>query len=381
MVLITGLILCVTVVFLLSKRDGTVDRIFGCNQSKHEISSEYCTWEFTRYEQSKYEIGWFAIIRGDKVGKNACPILFNDTNLAETLLLQRSTIDLTKGKKLDLKAESFYSKMHYKEVCSGSDTGKVGAQLIEPLFGILRDPCDQFCRQKPCPDMEWTNGQSKQHILTITAAPFVISSKNTNIKDWQYGIAPWHCFSRVSCLAIDATLMDLGASYFNNWGDSGGNSADAGNWFYGQYQKKNVTIKNYFAYEAQTLDLAEVYKQIPDDLIAAYRWNNLPVSVERNNKLNPWSTLKSFRAGGYSKLVVIKLDIDTPSIENPLVDQLSENNGALAKLVSEFFYEHHVNSIPLNGAWITHNSNITPHNSYNMFKQLRDFGVRSHSWP
>lgn len=352
--------------------------------SNQQIYNSNCSWEFDYYEQSQYEMLWFSRVNNDTVGANACDILFDDNNYIETLLLENSTVNLTLGKTLHKEAEKFYSRMYYKEVCSGTDSSLVGVQLIEPLFGILRDPCDVFCRKKSCFGLEGNSRQSKKHILTITASPYRVTSRKRNTEDyfsntgWNYGIAPWYCSSRFSCLKTDSTLMDIGASYFNNWHDSG---AGAGSWLYSQYQEKNIILKNYFAYEAERLNTSEVYKQIPQDLLIGYRWINLPASAERNNKLNPWTILKSLREGEYPKLIIVKLDIDSPNIENSLVDQLLESNGTIAKLVSEFFYEHHVNLAPLNGAWGSGGSKITLLDSYKMFKQLRDYGVRSHSWP
>ena len=45
----------------------------------------------------------------------------------------------------------------------------------------------------------------------------------------------------------------------------------------------------------------------------------------------------------------MKLDIDTPSIEGPLAEQLRASFDE--SLVNEFFFEHHVNLEPMNYTW------------------------------
>lgn len=77
--------------------------------------------------------------------------------------------------------------------------------------------------------------------------------------------------------------------------------------------------------------------------------------------------------------VVVKLDIDTPVIEDALVDQIL-NQTSLSSLIDEFFFKHHVNMKPLAQSWETDQYPQTTAASYKLFHQLRMRGLRTHSW-
>ena len=171
--------------------------------------------------------------------------------------------------------------------------------------------------------------------------------------------------------------MDMGSSYFNDW--NGLTDCVAGGWFYEQYHKRNYLLHNYYAYEAEKLDPIEAFKQIPDDIFAGYHWINAPVNDQVGHKLNPWTTLDKLRSRDAHDVTVVKLDIDTPSIEGPLADQLQASFDG--SLVNEFFFEHHVNLEAMYGDWLTQSLNITLYDSYLLFQNLRKKGIRSHSWP
>ena len=49
-------------------------------------------------------------------------------------------------------------------------------------------------------------------------------------------------------------------------------------------------------------------------------------------------------------------------------------------LVDEFYFEHHVNTAPMNKFWATHDSQRTLEDSYRIFTTLRSKGVRAHAW-
>lgn len=76
--------------------------------------------------------------------------------------------------------------------------------------------------------------------------------------------------------------------------------------------------------------------------------------------------------------VFVKLDIDTPHIENPLARQLLENP-KLLELVDVFYFEHHVHLGELAYPWRgTMDGSIL--DSLQLFQQLRQKGVDAHFW-
>lgn len=211
-------------------------------------------------------------------------------------------------------------------------------------------------------------------------SPFRVSKNDaTSDEEWQYhSVPPWNCGNGKYCESVRATLLDMGASYFTNW--NGDAAAVAGGWFYEQYHKRNYLLQNYYAFEAQQLNNQEAFKQVPEDIFPGYHWINVPVNAEVGHKLNPWTTLDKLRERKAHDVTIVKLDIDTPSIEGPLAEQLLQNFDG--SLVSEFFFEHHVNLEPLLAAWgLTSDNNVTLKDSYELFLNLRKKGIRSHSWP
>lgn len=77
--------------------------------------------------------------------------------------------------------------------------------------------------------------------------------------------------------------------------------------------------------------------------------------------------------------VVVKLDIDNSLVELEFVKQLL-NRTDLHLLIDEFFFEHHVNFQPMNPSWGTHKEVQQLADSYEIFKRLRQVGIRAHGW-
>lgn len=78
------------------------------------------------------------------------------------------------------------------------------------------------------------------------------------------------------------------------------------------------------------------------------------------------------------RTVIVKLDIDTPDIENPLARQLLENE-RLQEIVDVFYFEHHVLLGELAPYWGS-SMRGTLQNSIELFTGLRKAGVDAHSW-
>ena len=100
------------------------------------------------------------------------------------------------------------------------------------------------------------------------------------------------------------------------------------------------------------------------------------VSADHGNKMNP---LESFVAEyNEDDFVVVKLDIDTASIEVPLAYQLLENE-SLLKIVDQFYFEHHVQVDEL-AKWWKGSMNGTVKESFDLMQGLRKKGVAAHFW-
>ena len=91
--------------------------------------------------------------------------------------------------------------------------------------------------------------------------------------------------------------------------------------------------------------------------------------------MNPfYSILKQFNE---DDLIVVKLDIDTPEIEVPLVKQLLEDD-SISKLVDHFYFEHHVHMDEMYRHWVP--SKGTLKDTFDLMSGLRAKGVAAHFW-
>ena len=81
--------------------------------------------------------------------------------------------------------------------------------------------------------------------------------------------------------------------------------------------------------------------RLPDEQLSYF---NFGVSSDPSDPRHPWRLLRA--TAKLRDLVVVKVDIDSPSIEEPLVRQILEDD-ALSGLIDEFYFEHHVHNHPL----------------------------------
>ena len=103
---------------------------------------------------------------------------------------------------------------------------------------------------------------------------------------------------------------------------------------------------------------------------------NKGVSADPESKMNP---LKSIVAE-YTEddFIVIKLDIDTSSIEVPLAMQLLEDD-SLNQIIDQFYFEHHVNIQEVAKYW-RKSMKGTIKDSFDLMNGLRKKGVAAHFW-
>jgi len=144
------------------------------------------------------------------------------------------------------------------------------------------------------------------------------------------------------------------------------------------YEKMGFTFDHIYGFEVTPTDPEQVFvSKLPAKYMAPYHWINVGVSTEKTSQLNPlYSIINTFDE---DDLIVVKLDIDTPSIELPLVLQLLDDN-ELAKLVDQFYFEHHVHMGELASAWRDGSMNGTVKDSMGLFSKMREKGILAHSW-
>ena len=145
------------------------------------------------------------------------------------------------------------------------------------------------------------------------------------------------------------------------------------------YEKFGFQFEHIYAFEVTPTEPDHVYQILPEKYIPSYHWINVGVSKEKGHKINPLhSLLKTFDE---DDLVLVKLDIDTPSIEVPLAKQILEDeDGIYSKIVDQFYFEHHVHLGDLAPFW---NETMigSIKDSFELFHGLRKKGIPAHFWP
>jgi hypothetical protein len=170
-------------------------------------------------------------------------------------------------------------------------------------------------------------------------------------------------------------LIDMGASLsFHEGGKD--RSAMPAIYLQDLFTKFGMPFDHVYAFEISPTKPADVFSKVPREYLSAYHWMNVGVSADQESYLNPFNLiLENFNEDDF---VIVKLDIDTPSIELPLAHQLLENP-KLHKLVDHFYFEHHVKLRELMPNWGSAVEG-TVQDSMELFTSLRKKGIPSHSW-
>jgi hypothetical protein len=142
------------------------------------------------------------------------------------------------------------------------------------------------------------------------------------------------------------------------------------------YHKFGFPFDHIYAYEVNPTDPKKVFDSVPRLMLPAYHWINVGVSSTPDSHLNPLTTLLD--KYNEDDLVIVKLDIDTPSLELPLALQILEDE-RIGKLVDQFYFEHHVHLSELASSW-GRSMTGSVKESLDLFHGLREKGVPAHFW-
>lgn len=324
-------------------KDGfTLDDLSVFSDSRYHLTYVPSTWESE----------WSEKIDGEWAGQE-CDVLLRQREKAKLLI--GSVIDATKIRSAD---ESVFSYFIRK-----LPDGTQRKEYIEPLIGILRDPLT-ICRSDE-PD------------------PFGFGPLDSPVQSKRFlvhgAMAEASLRERVRAKGGRFILFDLGASVYHGWH---GNKGEVGaKWFVEEFERHGgIRFDRIMAFEAAFHKPDEIFGGISDPrLLSSLSYFNVPVSADQDSPFNPWSLLAGMATP--EDYVVVKLDIDTPAIENRLVIEQLMVNRTLISLVDEMFYEHHVNQKDMNAHWLEQDSPLRMADTYRMFRQLRESGIRMHSWP
>ncbi|ORY86140.1 hypothetical protein BCR37DRAFT_385624 [Protomyces lactucae-debilis] len=405
----------------------------------------YCKWVFDEYIPSSYEVEWTNLTT--VVNDEVCRVVAQQKHRAASLDIVTRVMQLVSGLDTSINwsepdtapledaklVDEYFSRMRYKRVCFNEETQVwapgtgTGDQLIEPLWGMLRDPFDHWCdylgyalRPKPPGYQKSTEGQSKAHILPQGFAPYryTLAADGKLPDSWRlYGMPPWHSsLEPIVAPGFGITYrppqqihLDLGSSYFAGWTKATEaeearmrigakpppgkeepakkvqNSAASGQWFYDHYHKRGLPFDRFIAVELEPLSPQDAYEQCPEDLVGKYNLINIGLSMDKD-KYNTLDLIR--RTVRKQDFFVFKLDIDSAPIEMPIINALLKDNpdkGGVSGLIDELMFEHHCNYEPLAGPWELRGRSRKEvgdlGSSYKLFGDLRRKGIRAHSWP
>jgi hypothetical protein len=259
--------------------------------------------------------------------------------------------------------------MHYRYDCPtlSKSSNVVVSQYIEPLIGLLRDPLT-ICTHENLPSHLVMTGedavQSKRFLLLGPSAPY----QNFPLSNAP-SIAPWLHGSNSRTI-----LFDIGSSLYNGADSPTPSPSIGARWFYTYFQSKSLHFDRIVAFEYAQYLPRTYWSQIPDDIVGKLTFIN--VGVETSGKFHPWSILQHIAKP--EDYVVIKLDIDTPELEMPLIKQVL-NNASVSSLIDEMFFEMHVTVNEMQRYWGKPAGELK--DTYELFTKLRQLGIRMHSWP
>lgn len=230
-------------------------------------------------------------------------------------------------------------------------TGEKYEEFIEPLVSHLRHPLSE-CIEK-C------------HALTSTRS-YIIPPPgplrgNPNTFYFDAGASSWH----------------LGG---------GGPSLS---FFTSAWLRNNIDFDYIKAYEAQGT-VENFYSTLPAFIPSNISYENVYVSgnAQENDPSNPFIPHVINDNCEDQDYVFFKLDIDNFEVEENIVNYLLSLDGLkgskhLSTLIDEFAFEHHIDGNYLMGEiWgiPPYMFNTTLEDSYNLFLQFRNMGVRAHSY-
>jgi hypothetical protein len=244
---------------------------------------------------------------------------------------------------------SVFSRMVKEYDCGGQR--HVDVSWIEPLSHGLRHPNSLCKRGASLTDKDY---------LLLSFAGDAANSRG-------------RCRNR-RCQAI---YMDLGAS---TWTTGAGGPSQS--WFYEAYQQHGITFDRMLLWEARAMPPQEIFQPLPKELWHKYQYFNMPASPNLTDPSSPLRMLKTIAQP--NDFVVLKVDIDSPHIENQIIEAILRDPELIA-LVDELFYEYHVNFGPMNKIWFetlqpAAYPKATLSDAYKLFYALRKTGIRVHSW-
>ena len=391
-----------------------------CHMSKSYVPSEY--------ERKHYEYG-FNITHANKADKLEVMynIIWEDIEHVPTWLarvkyhhLQHRTGQgaahhmqhgrngsTNTNEKMDADDVKYLSRMVFKTNCSNPVYNMEWYEWIEPLTIYGRHPfslisCPEKVNQLFASDgyIEWGNkGKSKyvkgvRHFNSIFYPDYIISAgidmakqrvrfRNTfshNDNFTSKSVKGDHSHGGVNAnshvhLPPRAFFFDAGTSLFDS----------SLTYFTCLYGQQGIPFDHIYGWEYTLLEPQNFWAHVPPPVKPHYTFMNIPVSENRDDNVR---SLINFLLDTVQEtdFVVLKLDIDTPEVENKIVSEIL-SDPSVSGLIDEFYFEQHYycpfmehcgwgNKMPSELSGLK----LDIGNSLQMFRRLRELGIRAHMW-
>ena len=258
-----------------------------------------------------------------------------------------------------LEVKSALSAMKWDDGC---------VEYIEPLTGAARHP---FAVHNGC-------------CLRSTTKVREVNIYNLSYLLPHNGCAG-ECASRRRPRHRRALLFDLGCS---KWQDRGltisGGFGSSLPLFRRLYERNCIAFDHMWGWEARPHNQAKWWSTVPTQYHDRLTFINRPVTAGGGGETDALATLAAVARP--SDFVVVKIDIDSPTLELELVRRIAQSD-ELSALVDELFFEYHIrveDATPAcfarKAGFETHEATDTVDQALALMQLLRTRGVRSHFW-
>ncbi|CUG04304.1 membrane-associated protein, putative [Bodo saltans] len=268
-------------------------------------------------------------------------------------------------------SEELFSRFLYEFVCLGEPCspstfpyytgwhlGETKTSFIEPLFANMRHP---------------------KFFLTEGVRDFLEDKEYMMVDKWAFHNLHTRWKKHFRSTANDrhrdrqkSIFVDMGASvYFRGQGGA------SQKWFVGVTDCLCVPFTDMFLFEAKIRSPPLVWSSTPGHLHPNYYWYNYPLEVSAKSWRNPFNHL--LHKLSPDDVVTVKVDFDSPGLESAIIRTILQVP-ELYQTIDELFYEYHVKMAYMHRYWPTADSAVTVRDSIDVFRALRQRGIRAHSW-
>jgi hypothetical protein len=151
------------------------------------------------------------------------------------------------------------------------------------------------------------------------------------------------------------------------------------------YSKRGIDFDQIYAWEYSLIEPAYFWKLVPPKVFPFLHFFNIPVTSNISSSSHILRMMETIV--NEEDFVSWKLDIDSPTIEIPIILELMSNKG-LSSLIDDFFFELHFRcEFLMYCGWTTNipeefsGLKLDRYNALKVFSQLRENGIRAHIWP